>query len=465
MKKASKVINSIILIICLCCTALFSGCANESNKSDESGGSVGQVNADAEDQDYQYEFEQTFSPKFYKTSDGYYFSSGSFIYYMDAKTMKYTPVCNKPDCLHDRQEDKDKKRECNAYVSGGEETYFQGIGCYNGYIYFEEVANTGGIEDWHYMISRLSCDGSKKDIVVNDEDVINIPYSFMVHRGYLYYSLNKYIITDQKDNNGNTIIDNDVGIYRINLNDNNLKPELFISKKEMSQHLGENSMPRPVAVRACGEYVIVDISGETSYNTPNGENYASFDEDITISKNINGGKTVNISEVCANKLNQKPSFYFFTDKDKLLFFGKDKANLYSVSPDGKEIKKVFEKEKEKKDTYDGFAIDDKYYYIYSHRTEKDEHGIDVNTGPNTLKIYTKDFKLLNTLTMNLKLTGEETIEKMWFEFIPFSKGDKIIVYDYLPNDNGTVSFLMGYISKPELLKNNGDLEVHTIFGG
>ena len=35
-----------------------------------------------------------------EVENGYYMLVGYYLYYVDKETMEYTPLCNKPNCLH-----------------------------------------------------------------------------------------------------------------------------------------------------------------------------------------------------------------------------------------------------------------------------------------------------------------------------------------------------------------------------
>ena len=439
-----KNIENIAVLIVFLCLSLLTGCDNRDKNTSA-----------AEDQSYQYAFEDTgVSPKFYKTAKGYYFTSGKFIYYLDGKTMKYTPVCNKPDCLHDQQTDFYESDQCNAYIRGQESPVTEGIGYYNGYIYYQE--SVGDSFDRHYVISRLAADGSSKDIIVDDEDIKNTPYRLIVHRGYLYYTKNKYILTDKKDSNGNIIMDNETGVYKIDLDSREMKPELFLSKDEMMRSDG-NAIPVPMQIRACGDHILTEIWVQNTVDSDEKGSSTSVNEHYYLSKNISTKAVTDLSKIDPSGNN------YYIDDSRLLFFPTNEPDdLYAVDPDGTTPKKVFSRATPSAGTEEYFGLDESYYYLYSYKTVKDEDtGLDLPTGTNILKIYSKDFKLLNTVNIDLNINGE----KLRFYDIGFSYGDKLMVYTYVYNNDATFDFFLGYIPKEELLKKDGDLTVRMIMGG
>ena len=44
----------------------------------------------------------------------YYLRHGDFIYYLDETTNKILPLCNKVDCLHDKETQQIRKEKCNG---------------------------------------------------------------------------------------------------------------------------------------------------------------------------------------------------------------------------------------------------------------------------------------------------------------------------------------------------------------
>ena len=389
-----RIASTLIAVICL---SLLTGCANKTNETDTT---------EIINTDYQYAFEDTgVSPKFYKTAKGYYFTSGKFIYYLDGKTMKYTPVCNKPDCLHDQQTDFYESDQCNACIRGQESPVTEGIGYYNGYIYYQE--SVGDSFDRHYVISRLAADGSSKDIIVDDEDIKNTPYRLIVHRGYLYYTKNKYILV-------------------------------------------------PMQIRACGDHILTEIWIQNTVDSDEKGSSTSVNEHYYLSKNISTKAVTDLSKIDPSGNN------YYIDDSRLLFFPTNEPDdLYAVNPDGTNPKKVFSRATPSAGTEEYFGLDESYYYLYSYKTVKDEDtGLDLPTGTNILKIYSKDFKLLNTVNIDLNINGE----KLRFYDIGFSYGDKLMVYTYVYNNDATFDLFLGYIPKEELLKKDGDLTIRMIMG-
>lgn len=138
----------------------------------------------------EYNFETDCQYSYYDSRDdwkrvqsdgtGQYILKNQYIYYYNTETKHLTPLCNKPNCLHDNEIDLNKLSDCNAYapdtLSADERIQY-----YEGYIYYVDnnVNQT--------CLYRVKKDGSKKDKVFTTDDNIIIS-NWLIHRGCFYYS-------------------------------------------------------------------------------------------------------------------------------------------------------------------------------------------------------------------------------------------------------------------------------------
>ena len=74
---------------------------------------------------------------FADTHTGIYFlnSDNGFLYVIDKETHSCQPLCNRSDCMHDKETSFEKKKECTAFLN----TYFRSLVYYNDCIYFQSV--------------------------------------------------------------------------------------------------------------------------------------------------------------------------------------------------------------------------------------------------------------------------------------------------------------------------------------
>lgn len=115
--------------------------------------------------------------KYAKSESGYYVHLSKYLFYVDAATMETTPLCAKPNCLHNDE-------GCNSYVGRT-----QGIAYNNGKVYtVVEAGPEYGLEG--SCFNCVSADGAEHKTFAHIKETV---YDWMVHRGYIYYSIKKGI--------------------------------------------------------------------------------------------------------------------------------------------------------------------------------------------------------------------------------------------------------------------------------
>ncbi|MFR8034966.1 MAG: hypothetical protein ACLU6W_13275 [Lachnospiraceae bacterium] len=124
---------------------------------------------------------------FAKGEKGYYVRLDEFIYFCDFEKGTLTPLCSRPDCLHDKETNTAKQKECTAYLTWGGKG--EGIQYYDGKLYANlyanEFTNEGGIRFSGDRLVAISEDGSSREVLDYElEDC----YNFMLHRGSIYYT-------------------------------------------------------------------------------------------------------------------------------------------------------------------------------------------------------------------------------------------------------------------------------------
>ncbi|MFQ8599287.1 MAG: hypothetical protein ACLSAP_00915 [Oscillospiraceae bacterium] len=129
-----------------------------------------------------------------ETTDGYYFMNGSFLFYADKSRMQSIPVCDRPDCLHDKETDPTKTYLCNAFLSIPTPTR-SFLTIYHNQLYVLSYLDvTTG--DTNPKLIKISIDGSKRqtEFIFPPET-----YAMTMHRGYLYY-------VERDESNGKTTL-------------------------------------------------------------------------------------------------------------------------------------------------------------------------------------------------------------------------------------------------------------------
>lgn len=129
-----------------------------------------------------------------EVKDGYYFLNACFLFYADKSTMQPIPVCNKPNCLHDKETDPTKVYQCNAYISSPSPTY-SFLTLYKDKLYVLSCLNTT-TDSTNPELIEISTDGTKRRT-----EFIFPPgvHTMTIHRGHLYY-------VEQRENTGETFL-------------------------------------------------------------------------------------------------------------------------------------------------------------------------------------------------------------------------------------------------------------------
>lgn len=137
-----------------------------------------------------------------QTEDGCYVIRNGCLYYIEEGTDILLPLCNKADCLHDKeekipllhtkQEEQERLDKCNACVDAMEMD--DATICYsNGYLYcLNPIARIEGIGYMLPALYRCAPDGSQKELIRYWSEDVQIT-DWCVHRGELYYVEQKYV--------------------------------------------------------------------------------------------------------------------------------------------------------------------------------------------------------------------------------------------------------------------------------
>lgn len=154
---------------------------------------LGDSYVDGSDYQYMYANEWNMITQ-QKGTRGNFFWNGHCIYYLDDATKQCVPLCNKADCLHNKETDEEKAEKCNAYVTRTPEMGAK-ILYADGYLYVVDVLiNEENLDDY-YVLYRMKEDGSEKEQIYKWEEETIIDYC--IHRNTIYY-IEKIFIEDEK---------------------------------------------------------------------------------------------------------------------------------------------------------------------------------------------------------------------------------------------------------------------------
>ena len=153
-----------------------------------------------------------------ESENGYYFTltpNFRYIFYADKETMEAVPLCGKPNCLHFKETDEDRRRLCNAYITGTVEP--TSIFYNNGRLFVPEI----GAGAKEFIITEVALDGSSKKEIFSLKDEYTDGGNILFHRGYFYAAVNTY------DENQNSVL----RVWRYSLDHPNQKRELLYESR------------------------------------------------------------------------------------------------------------------------------------------------------------------------------------------------------------------------------------------
>lgn len=166
--------KSLIIILCTLFLLSYSSCGDQTKN-------LGDVYVPEEDCQYMFHMQGS-NIHMAEVEDGYYFMNGSFLFYADKSTMDPIPVCNRPNCLHDKETDPSKIYLCNAFLSIPTPTR-SFLTIYHNSLYALSSLNVATGDSQPELI-KISSDGSKRqtEFILPPET-----YAIAMHRGFLYY--------------------------------------------------------------------------------------------------------------------------------------------------------------------------------------------------------------------------------------------------------------------------------------
>lgn len=404
-------IKKILSIFFIVFSFSFLGCQNE-NLGDEY----------VKNQDAQYMFMKEDNSRYVVAGDkGYYFVNGLYIYYADYNTMEAVILCNKPDCIHDKETDPNKKYECNGYVGEQAEKLFT---IYEDNIYVYQSVNPLEKSDVPEVV-RISLDGTKRKTILkfNDKENIN---SMALHRGKIYCSISQQILNEKQEDEG-------LRKYRLVSYDISKLFKKATILKENTAYDGSISN-----INAYGNNIYF-----TEYGIDKDINNFSMNSIVYNIKEktfTNIGKDINSDSISNDSIFKDNIIYIplFRENGEL----KLDSYLYICDINGKNTKKLFEDKINSVEIYS----DSKYIYIDNVRKVREEK----NNGNNIsrmLTVYNEDGEIVDNID----------ISEIPISIEINSGDDKNIFIKYSDDEKNYIK----YIDKSEIGSKN--FKIQTLF--
>lgn len=161
-------------LLLVCAMVMMSGCRKEKEKEPQSGKFY----------ECQKGFVSALGNDMYETPEGFYFMAGYYLMFVDEQFEKPVIVCDKAECLHNR-ENPENKASCNAFFWDS-----HAFSYYNGKIYVLAQNMNKSEKVGVNSIYEVSPDGSEKEEIYSSGDGMS---TFCIHRGNAYVYEKKYI--------------------------------------------------------------------------------------------------------------------------------------------------------------------------------------------------------------------------------------------------------------------------------
>ncbi len=422
-ERATGILAFILILNILACT----GCS----KTEQ-----GQKDRFDPASDYQYQYYQpdnSLGGNLTEDEKGsIYYLAGCYVYKYAPQTKRNAPLCNKTNCLHDRETDPEKMKLCNAYYPFMNDDSLGSVIAYeDGYIYIAGEDDTLCTD-----LIRIKTDGSERS------EIHKFSRGFIYqifHRGYYYY-------TDQFYDEDNKAT---FAVKAYPLNGRGKEKTVFTpSRKKQTYEISE--------YMAYGNHLYFDVSYTNNAGTTSENRYYSM--------NISTGETRDIKTSSSNEtiyqlnfFNGKMVYYTQNDDDnarynKKFYDGSGRTfdvPVYLANLDGSDPKKIPVNMQA-----GGRIYSDGKYLVISNDNLMSVADNDVDK--KKLKkaeyhVYDKDYKLVDTYTERFKGYNAFVPEyRLYYE--PLGIGD--VSYCVLRNnDTGTAELYGG--NKSQIGKING----------
>ncbi len=380
MKKLSIIFLAIILFSAFC------GCANNSS-SPEQKLNAAEIKANISSKYYNYKTDCQFgktnspTPQFAtKGEDGYYIvTDNGYLLYTDITSGTVTPLCNKPNCMHDTN-------KCYAFISSSDNIAYN-----NGYIYYDYLASDDNSNEYGTSVRRIAADGSGSSETVYNCDH-NI-YDWIVHRGNLYIAVCEFDPNHKNSEFGRS------KLTQIPIDDPKNASLLYDSQEYL-----------PFAsfsyLAAFDRYVYFDTD------------YQNKKEDIVETLYSYDIKTKKLNEILLPNGKSCNASYIYPLADKLIF--KYKTDIYQCGLNGKNVKKVM-------------TLDSKYRQIFTDGTYLYEDNTTFFSASDYLNIKKEDSRVLKVYDENFKLV--DTLDLGDFNYSLCPCDDKYFIFSDEDEDN------------------------------
>ena len=327
-----------------------------------------------------------------------YYMNGFYVYKYDVKSGANKALCNKQNCLHDREKDRSHMKECNAYFPYQDiSTYERTTIAYDdGYVYiaFDSI-------DSYRSILRISIDGSERELIhtIKDSSVTNDIF----HRGVYYYTSDTY-----DKNNVETM-----SVKAYCLDGGSREKTVYTFPNEMK---GKKGYPLGINdYMAYGNHLYFLALGNIGKNT-------RYDKELCY--NIQTG---DITEIKTPDKTDNEMVFQVTFFDGRLFFYTEKkigdqVYVYSSALDGTDVKRTSIKIPSGSSIYsDGdYLLTSDDILLWTKDLDARKH---VSPDKAEYRVYDKNLKLIDTYSEDIKDNMRPVTDSAAWYYVPIGVGE------------------------------------------
>lgn len=141
------------------------------------------IEQNAENYIFDEDYQNYFSPlsSIAKTEDGYFFLSGSYLFFYDVKGQEAYPFCNKVNCDHNDS-------RCSAYISPLQFYMGTDIYYYDKALYMLGHEKSDNTSDSIYIYQISLENGKQRKAAYLFDSTVGVSITCILHRGYVYFA-------------------------------------------------------------------------------------------------------------------------------------------------------------------------------------------------------------------------------------------------------------------------------------
>lgn len=383
-----KKLLSIFLIISISLSIILTGCiSNNENETSNVNISIDY----SKDMQFFYHCAGSGYAPVTKSDRGYYYISKGkdekkFIIYVDRKTQRATPLCSKPDCMHNNV------NTCDAFVNISEEIIIDSmlgslgnvIQYYDGSLYMICGEYDKSMIEYNTYLMKMDADGSNRKKITGYFD--NIITNWFIHKGYFYYTSDSSILRKPLSD-----MDNDPDVvykakYFVKGNENTFDEIYayknyiyFIVNEKNANGDGEGEISLCINLDTMEKSYLKIGNNSAYFNAFAGDSmiltYTNNKEKVYVKTDLqgkNGEKVFTQSKNEISSITSDGTYYYF-DNAYQVYKNPDIKQTITVYDENMQVVDTFMLPEMDTNTYNFFTPQDEEYFLLENYNDAGEH--------------------------------------------------------------------------------------------